>query len=128
MSQLQMAPSQAPDLLFTLRPSATDTHLNGIEIDMEPRSRCSIGDKEYLRRKNIQRSAGHQKTIYTPGELNKLLDAFLHPLAKTSPDLLILDGVLHGIIERNPPESVMKFIEYSLPELLSRLVRIRKRK
>jgi hypothetical protein len=56
-----------------------------------------------------------------------LVDAFLHPPAKTKPELLILDGILHGIIERNPSESVMKFIEYSLPELLSRLVRIQKR-
>jgi len=80
-----------------------------------------------LRRKNRQRSFRHQKPIYTRGELNRLVDAFLHPLAKTNFDLLILDGILHGIIERNPPESVMKFIEYSLPELLSKLMRIQKR-
>ena len=75
-----------------------------------------------MRRKNRQRSFRHQKPIYTQGELNRLVDAFLHPLAKTNLDYLILDGILHGIIERNPPESVMKFIEYSLPELLSKLV------
>jgi hypothetical protein len=56
-----------------------------------------------------------------------VIDALLHPLAKTNSELLVLDGILHAIIEQNPSESLMKFIEYSLPELLSRLVGIRKR-
>jgi hypothetical protein len=80
-----------------------------------------------MRRKTRQRSARDQKPIYTRGELNELVDAFLHPLAERSPELLMLDGILHAIIEQNPSESLMKFIEYSLPELLSRLVGIRKR-
>jgi hypothetical protein len=97
--------------------------INGIEIDMEPRSRLHIGGTEYSRRKNRQRSARHQKPIYTPGDLKNLVDAFLHPLAKTSPDLFILDGILHGIIEENPPETVLKFILHNLPKLLSQLMR-----
>jgi hypothetical protein len=56
-----------------------------------------------------------------------MVDALFHPIAERSPELLMLDGILHAIIEQNPSESLMKFIEYSLPELLSRLVGIQKR-
>jgi hypothetical protein len=64
---------------------------------------------------------------YTTGELNRMVDALLHPLAERSPELLMLDGVLHVIIERNPPESVAKFIQHNLPKLLTRLMRSRTR-
>jgi len=32
---------------------------------------------------------------------------------------LVLDAVVHMIIERNPSESLVKFIQYSLPKLLA---------
>jgi hypothetical protein len=64
---------------------------------------------------------------YTTGELNKMVDALLHPLAERSPELLMLDGILHGIIERNPPESAAKFIQHNLPKLLTHLTRSRRR-
>jgi hypothetical protein len=56
-----------------------------------------------------------------------MVDALLHPLAERSPELLMLDGILHGIIERNPPESAAKFIQHSLPKLLTYLARGRRR-
>jgi len=68
------------------------------------------------------------RQTYTPGELNRLVDAFIHPLAKTRPDVLILDGILHGIIEHNPTESAMKFILHNLPKLLPQLMRARKKR
>jgi hypothetical protein len=55
-----------------------------------------------------------------------MVDALLHPLAKTNPDILILDGILHGIIEQNPTESAFKFIQHNLPKLLPKLIRARK--
>jgi hypothetical protein len=58
---------------------------------------------------------------YTPGELNKTVDALLHPLAKVDPWFLVLDGVLHGLIERDPSETVVKFIQHNLPTLISEL-------
>jgi hypothetical protein len=38
----------------------------------------------------------------------------LHPLAKQNPTLMIVDGFIHGVIEGNPRESVMKFVRYNL--------------
>ena len=51
---------------------------------------------------------------YTTGELNKTVDDLCHPLAEIDPTFLIIDGLLHGIIEQNPPESILKFIHYNL--------------
>jgi hypothetical protein len=45
---------------------------------------------------------------FTAGELNKLVDALLHPLIKRDPYFMILDGVLHSLAEHNPPKSVMQ--------------------
>jgi hypothetical protein len=58
--------------------------------------------------------------------VNRLIDAFIHPLAKRYPELLILDGIIHGLVEKNPPESTVKFIKYNLPELLAELLRRRR--
>lgn len=63
---------------------------------------------------------------YTTGELNKTVDDLLHPLAKLDPAFLLLDGLLHGIIEQNPPESILKFIHHNLPKLASQLIRSRR--
>ena len=63
---------------------------------------------------------------YTTGELNKTVDDLLHPLAKLDPVFLIVDGLLHGIIEQNPPESILKFIHYNLPKMASQLMRSRR--
>jgi hypothetical protein len=64
--------------------------------------------------------------IYSIGELNQLIDAFVHPLAKREPWFLVVDGFLHAIVERNPPESVLKFMRYGLPDLINYRKRHRK--
>jgi len=63
--------------------------------------------------------------LYTKGELNKTVDALLHPLGKVDLWFLVIDGVIHGLIERNPPETVAKFVQYNLPRLLAELLRKR---
>jgi hypothetical protein len=57
---------------------------------------------------------------YSKGELNRLVDDLLHPLYGWNPELMILDAVLHGLVEQNPPETVLKFIRYSLPNIIER--------
>jgi len=58
------------------------------------------------------------RTIYTKGEINRLIDSLCHPLSKTSPAMLIIDGFLHGLVERNPPLSVRKFLKHNVPMLI----------
>lgn len=53
---------------------------------------------------------------YTTGELNRTVDALLHPLAEVDPAFPGLDGVIHGLIEQNPPESLGKFVHHNLPD------------
>jgi hypothetical protein len=54
-----------------------------------------------------------------------LTDAVVHPLFKLDPYFLVLDAVVHVIIERDPSESLVKFIKYSLPKLLASQKRIK---
>lgn len=42
------------------------------------------------------------------GELNRLIDDLLHPLCGRSPELVIVNAVLHGLLQQNPPETVVK--------------------
>lgn len=55
------------------------------------------------------------------GELNRLIDSLCHPFYKENEAFRIVDGLLHGIIEQDPPTSVRKFIQYNLPEIIKKL-------
>ena len=60
---------------------------------------------------------------YSKGELNRLVDDLIHPLYGQNPELMILDAVLHGLVEQNPPETVLKFIRYTLPRVIREIAR-----
>jgi hypothetical protein len=64
------------------------------------------------------------RTIYTKGEINRLIDSLCHPLSKMNPAMLIIDGFLHGLIERNPPLSARKFLKHNIPMLIEETGRI----
>ena len=59
------------------------------------------------------------------GEINKLIDVLVHPLAEKDKSFIIVDGVLHALNERNPPQSLRKFIKYDLPEILKKMKKTR---
>lgn len=59
--------------------------------------------------------------LYTLGELNELIDSLCHPLAKLDRGFILVDGILHGLVEQNPPVSVRKFVKFSLPLLIKQL-------
>ena len=61
------------------------------------------------------------KGVYSKGELNKFIDDLLHPLFMVDPAFILLDGFLHGLVERNPGESTRKFLVYNLPRLIKKL-------
>jgi hypothetical protein len=60
---------------------------------------------------------------FTPGGLNKIIDAVLHPLAKQDVGYYALDTFFHAIVEQNPRLSAEKFIRYNLPKILDRYTR-----
>ncbi len=49
---------------------------------------------------------------------NKIIDQIFHPLFKESKGFVIIDGVMHFIVEQDPKSSTKKFIRYSLKHLL----------
>ncbi len=59
--------------------------------------------------------------VVSKGELNRLIDDLLHPFFKVDPAFILLDGFLHGLVERNPSESTRKFLVYNLPKLIKQL-------
>ena len=61
-----------------------------------------------------------RKTPYSKGQLNFIIDSFLHPLAKKEAKIptLLLDTCLHALAEQNLKESYPKFLKYTLPEII----------
>jgi len=59
-----------------------------------------------------------KRSIYSKGELNRIVDDLVHPFFKKGKEFILVDGILHGVIEQNPSLSVKKFMTYSFPELL----------
>ncbi len=49
---------------------------------------------------------------------NRIIDNIFHPLFKENKKFVILDGVMHFMVEQNPPVSMKKFLRYSLRHLL----------
>ena len=62
-----------------------------------------------------------ERRHYSKGELNRLIDDLIHPLYGRNPELMVVDVVLHGLLEQNPPETVLKFIRYSLPRVVKEI-------
>ena len=65
---------------------------------------------------------------YSKGQLNKLIDTLCHPLFETNEGFILLDGLLHGLVEQNLPISVRKFIKYNLPRLIRQIEKNSKEK
>jgi hypothetical protein len=58
---------------------------------------------------------------YTKGELNRAINSLIHPLSKRNPTLVVLDVILHGLVEQKTSETVVKFIRYSLPQIIAEM-------
>jgi hypothetical protein len=67
-----------------------------------------------------------KKAPYTAGQLNKLIDDVCHPFFKENPGFILVDGILHGLIEKDPPESFRKFVRYNLPKTVKEITRKQK--
>jgi hypothetical protein len=49
-----------------------------------------------------------------------------HPFFKENPGFILVDGILHGLIEKDPPESFRKFVRYNLPKTVKEITRKQK--
>jgi len=61
------------------------------------------------------------------GEVNKIIDSVLHPLARKYPYLWLLDSLLHAMVEtssgEDPRKIVIKFLRYNFPKIANTLVK-----
>jgi ATP-dependent RNA circularization protein (DNA/RNA ligase family) len=67
-----------------------------------------------------------KKAPYTTGQLNSLIDDVCHPFFNENPGFILVDGILHGMVEKDPPESFRKFVRYNLPQIVKEIARKRK--
>ena len=59
----------------------------------------------------------------TKGDLNRLIDDVFHRHFSENVGFIFVDGLLHAIVERNPEESVSKFVRYNVPALIKEMAR-----
>jgi hypothetical protein len=64
---------------------------------------------------------------YTEGEVNRLIDSFLHPIARQDPYFWVADTLLHAIVEQDPEVTVKKFVRYNLPKILEQAAKRQER-
>lgn len=57
------------------------------------------------------------------GPVNKTIDRLLHPYFHEYPFLILIDGLLHGLNEMDPVQSIQKFLKYNAPKLVKELER-----
>jgi hypothetical protein len=60
---------------------------------------------------------------YSKGELNRIVDSLLHPFFGSKAAPIVVDLVLHALVEKDPEETTTKFIRYSLPKIINLLKR-----
>ena len=58
------------------------------------------------------------------GPVNRTIDQLLHPHFHKYPFLIIVDGLLHGLNEMDPAQSIQKFLRYNAPKLIAELERV----
>ena len=62
----------------------------------------------------------------TKGDLNRLIDDVLHRHFSENVAFVIVDGLLHAVVERNPDESLRKFVRFNVPVLVREMARKRR--
>ena len=62
----------------------------------------------------------------TKGDLNRLIDDIFHRHFSENVGFVIVDGLLHAVVERNPEESVRKFVRFNVPVLVREMARKRR--
>jgi hypothetical protein len=63
------------------------------------------------------------KAKYSRGEVNRLIDGVFHPLFDRSSAFMVVDTLLHGLVEQNPRVTVRKFTRYTLPKIVEEILK-----
>jgi hypothetical protein len=60
---------------------------------------------------------------YSKGVINRLIDNALNSYSIAVPVFIVVDTVLHGLVEKNPNETVGKFAWYTLPMVIDEILK-----
>jgi hypothetical protein len=77
-------------------------------------------------KKTSEKKKKSASSPYTVGNLNKIIDNLCHPLFKTNITCVLIDGILHGVVERDPKKTIKKFAQYNLPKIIKHILDERK--
>jgi hypothetical protein len=75
------------------------------------------------RKDKNKRTRQKRKGLYSKSEKNAIIDSVVHPWADEHWGFVIVDGVLHALNEQDPVESFIKFLKFSAPELVKRILK-----
>jgi len=68
-----------------------------------------------------KRRGKHNRTSegsVTLGQVNRSIDELFHPFFRSGPVAVVVDSLLHAVVERDPPKSLEKFFLYNFSPLL----------
>jgi len=85
------------------------------------RDKLSVGSRDKKKMSGKSKAKKKTEKIYGRGELNKLIDSLCHPLFKTNEGFVLVDGLLHAMVEQDPPRTVKKFIKYNIPKIMQKI-------
>jgi hypothetical protein len=57
------------------------------------------------------------------GQLNRIVDTLAHPYFKRYPAMILVDGAVHALIERDVRTSILKFVKYNAPLIVKELLK-----
>ena len=72
---------------------------------------------------NSSRKKKKNRRQYSKGELNRLVDSLFHPFCDRSSLFMVVNTVLHGLIEQNPKLTVGKFARYTPPKIIEEILK-----
>ena len=72
--------------------------------------------------KSVKKKSKKTKN-YTSGELNRIVDSLFHPLYRNHSLVRVVDGLVHGMVERDAEVSLKKFVKYNLPEIVREILK-----
>ena len=75
------------------------------------------------RRRRRRKVTRKDRPVFSKGQVNRLIDDVVHPLKKLDWSFTVVDEALHMINEEDILDSLIKFVEYSLPEILKRILK-----
>ena len=62
---------------------------------------------------------------YSDGEINALVDGFIHPKARKDISWWAVDGLLHALVEGDPKVSAEKFVRFNMPKIIAQVTGIK---